>query len=275
MVAVVTDSAANLPGETARELRIGIVPMYLKLGDQVYRDGADLTPRDFYTRLAAGEEAASTSTPSPGDFLAAFEEAGQQEVVCVTIASTMSGANHEASMAAERFGGRVVVVDSKNASMGQGFVALEAARLAAQGASLDEVAARASDVADRVELLATVDTFEYLQRSGRVRKLQAYAATLLDIKPVFRFRGGEVSAVARPRTRARALARIVDEAVAAIGDRPAHLGVVHATADGDGAALSARIAERARIVDSVVVEATPVIGAHTGPGLVGAAFFCD
>jgi len=71
------------------------------------------------------------------------------------------------------------------------------------------------------------------------------------------------------------LARIVDEAVAAIGDRSAHLGVVHATADGDGAALSARIAERARIVDSVVVEATPVIGVHTGPGLVGAAFFCD
>jgi DegV family protein with EDD domain len=275
MVAVVADSAANIPEPVARELRIGLVPMYLRFGDEVYRDGADLTPADFYDRLVRDRVLASTSTPSPGDFLEAYRATGDTEVVCVTVASVMSAVHQEATLGAERFDGRVEIVDSKSASMAEGFVAMEAARLASNGASLERVAARAREIAGRTTLLATVDTFEFLRRSGRVTKLQAYAATMLDIKPVFRFHGGEVSPVARPRTRSRAVRRVVDDTLAEIAGRRAHVAVIHAAASDDAASIMDRVAAGADVVERAIVAVTPVIGAHTGPGLVGTAFYCD
>jgi DegV family protein with EDD domain len=274
-VAIVADSAANLPDDLARELGIEVVPMYLKFGDEVYRDGRDLTPADFYQRLVRDDVVASTSTPSPGDYLEAFQRTGQQEILCVTVASSMSSSHQQALLAAERFGGRIEVVDSKSAAMAEGFVVLEAARAAARSASLSEVAARATDVVRRTRLYATVDTFEFLRKSGRVTKLQAYAATVLDIKPVFGFREGEVVPISRSRTKRKALARIVENAVGEMADRPVHLAALHAAARGEAEELAERISARTNVVEKVLTEVTPVIGAHTGPGLVGVAFFCE
>ena len=275
MVAIVTDSAANLPAGLATELGIEVVPMYLKFGERVYQDGVDLAPTDFYRRLVADTENASTSTPAPADFLEAYERAGADEIVCITVASGMSAANHEATLAAERYRGQVTVVDSANASMAQGFVALEAARTARAGGSAREVAMRAGEVAQEAKLCATIDTFEFLRRSGRVRKLQAYAATMLDIKPVFRFAHGDITPVARPRTRRRALDRVLQEAVADIGERPVHLATIHADAEDDARALLEAISAQVDVVEAVLTEVTPVIGANTGPGLVGTAWFCE
>jgi DegV family protein with EDD domain len=275
MVGVVTDSAANLPGELARELGIEVVPMYLRFGEVVYRDGVDLTPADFYQRLVRDDQPASTSVPSPSDFLEAYQRAGQEEIVCVTVASSMSSSSQQAAFAAVRFSGRVEVVDSMTASMAEGFVAEEAARAAVAGESIEAVAARAREVAHRTRLLATVGTFEFLQRSGRVNKLQAYAATMLDIKPVFGFKDGEIAAVARTRTRRRAVDRILEDTVAAAGDRPLHLAVIHAAAQEEARDLLDRLADRTHVVERVIAAVTPVIGAHTGPGLLGTAFYCD
>jgi DegV family protein with EDD domain len=275
MVAVVTDSAANLPDELARELGIEVVPMYLKFGERVYRDGVDLTPADFYERLVQDDEPASTSVPSPGDYLEAYRRAGQDEIVCVTVASSMSSSSQQATFAAERFAGRVVVVDSMTASMAEGFVAEEAARAAVSGGSIEAVAMRAREVAHRTRLLATVGTFEFLRRSGRVNKLQAYAATMLDIKPVFGFKDGEIAAVARTRTRRRAVDRILEDTVAEAGDRPLHLAVIHAAAEDEAGDLLDRLADRTHVVEGLIAAVTPVIGAHTGPGLLGTTFYCD
>ena len=108
-----------------------------------------------------------------------------------------------------------------------------------------------------------------------MKKLQAYAATMLDIKPVFRMAAGEVGPVARPRTRRRAIDRVVQETLEEIGDRPVHLSAIHAAAEADARQLIVSIGERATVVESHVVAVTPVVGAHTGPGLVGTAFFCE
>lgn len=275
MVAVVADSAANLPLDVVRELRIRVVPMYLKFGDRVYRDGVDMTPADFYERLVRHDVAASTSTPSPADFLEAYRGTAEADIVCVTVSAGMSGSFQQASFAARDFGGRVEVVDSKSASMAEGFCAIEAARCAAKGGSLEAAAWTARRLAERTTLVATVDTFEYLRRSGRVKKLQAYAATMLDINPVFRYQGGDVSAVGRPRTRGRAVARVVEETLRAIGNRPAHVAALHAAAASDAEAILERISTAVNVIEGRVVEATPVIGAHTGPGLVGVAFHTD
>jgi fatty acid kinase fatty acid binding subunit len=275
MVGVVTDSAANLPDDLVRDLSIEVVPLYLKFGESTYRDGIDLTPSHFYQRLVEGREHASTASPSQGDFLAAYEHTGQSDIVCITVNSTMSSSHQQSTLAAEGFPGRVAFVDSKSASMGEGFVVLEAARMAAIGKALEEVEARANEVAGRTRLFAMVETFEFLRKSGRVTKLQAYAATMLDIKPVFGFKEGEVIPVARSRTRRRALARIIDETLQEAGDRPVHLAVIHAAAEDDARGIQKAIAEQASVVESFVVPVTPVIGAHTGPGLVGTAFYTE
>jgi DegV family protein with EDD domain len=275
VVGVVTDSAANLPEDLADELGIRVVPLHLHLGGSDFRDGVDITPRDFYERLVQGGEAASTAAPSPGEFLEAFEGTGQAAVVCVTVNASMSSSHQQAAVAAERFSGRVALVDSKSASLGEGFVALEAARLAASGAESAEVEARANEIADRTRLFAMVESFEFLRRSGRVNKLQAYAATMLDIKPVFGFRQGEVIPVARSRTRRRAVVRIIEETLREVGDRPLHLGVIHAAAEDDAREIEKLIADQANVVESFVVAVTPVIGAHVGPGLVGTASYAD
>jgi DegV family protein with EDD domain len=140
---------------------------------------------------------------------------------------------------------------------------------------VDEVVARARSVAGRARLCAAIDTFEFLRRSGRVTKLQAYAATRLDIKPVFRFQHGEAGPVARPRTRSRALARVVEEALAEIGGRPVHLAGIHAGAEAEARDMMARVAAQTEVVEEYVTEFTPVMGAHTGPGVVGLAFYCE
>jgi fatty acid kinase fatty acid binding subunit len=277
LVSVVTDSAANLPADLAAELGIRVVPLHLTMGDQVFRDGVDIVMSQFYEQLQAGAEVATTSAPSPGDFLEEFRGIPESEdVVCVTVASAVS-ATHQAARgaASELPRRRIHVVDSTNASMAEGFVALEAARLARAGASAEDVVGRAQDVATRSRILATIDTFEFLRRSGRVRRAQAYAATMLNIKPVFRFLDGDAEGVARPRTRSRALERIVKDTVSEADGRPLHLAAFHALAEGDAKELVRRVEAEAHVEESYVVEATPVIGAHTGPGLVGTAFFWD
>ena len=276
MISVVTDSAANLPADLAGELGIVVVPLHLAIGERAFRDGVDIGIAEFYEQLQGGPEAASTAAPSPGDFLEAFRSVpGDHDIVCVTVAAAVSATYQSASAAAAELPGRVEVVDSTNASMGEGFVVMEAARAAREGAARDEVVTKARLVASRTRIFATIDTFEFLKRSGRVRRAAAYAATMLNIKPVFRFSDGDADGIARPRTRGRALERIIQEVLGEAADRPVHVAAFHALAEADAKEVVRRIEAEADVVESYVVEATPVMGAHTGPGLVGVAFYCD
>ena len=276
MISVVTDSAANLPADLAGELGIVVVPLHLAIGERAFRDGVNIGIAEFYEQLQGGPEAASTAAPSPGDFLEAFRSVpGDHDIVCVTVAAAVSATYQSASAAAAELPGRVEVVDSTNASMGEGFVVMEAARAAREGAARDEVVTKARRVASRTRIFATIDTFEFLKRSGRVRRAAAYAATMLNIKPVFRFSDGDADGIARPRTRGRALERIIQEVLGEAADRPVHVAAFHALAEADAKEVVRRIEAEADVVESYVVEATPVMGAHTGPGLVGVAFYCD
>jgi DegV family protein with EDD domain len=272
-VAVVTDSAASLPPGMADELGITVVPIYLRFGEHAIPD--DYGAEGFYEVLRQTQEPVATATPSPGDFLEAFERTGADGIVCVTLASSVSGVHQAASIGAADARAEVEVVDSGGASMAQGFVAMEAARAVRAGGDLSEAAARAREVAGRVTLVAAIETFEYLRRSGRVNRLTSYAGTMLNIKPVFRMRSGEIEALGRPRTRRRALDRLAGEARTDIGNRSAHLAAVHAEAEADARALLEAVAGDVEVVESHVSAFTPAMGAHTGPGVVGLAWFCD
>ncbi|MCA1844631.1 MAG: DegV family protein [Actinomycetota bacterium] len=276
MVHVVTDSAANLPADLAAELGVLVVPLHLTIGERVFRDGVDIGMQEFYEQLKQGEDVATTSAPSPGDFLEVFRGVPEgEDIVCVTVAAAVSATNLAARTAASQLDRPIEIVDSTNASMAEGFVAIEAARSARAGAPTEEVVHRAERVAARSRILATIDTFEFLRRSGRVRRAQAYAATMLNIKPVFEFKDGDAEGVARPRTRGRALERIVADTVKEAAGTGLHLAAFHALAEADAKELVRRVEAEVEVVESYVVEATPVVGAHTGPGLVGTAFFCD
>jgi DegV family protein with EDD domain len=275
-IAVVTDSASNLPRELAEANGIRLVPMILKFGDRALRDGIDMPPGEFYKVLVEEKVNVSTSGPSQGDFEAEFEAAlsGADGVVCVNVASFVSATYGSAVAAAKRFDGRVRVVDSQSASLGEGFVALEAARAGADGADLDAAVARAEQVVANVCFAATINTFEYLRRSGRVNAVFAYAGTALNIKPVFAFRGGKIEQLGRPRTRARAIDRLVDEVRDASAARgPLHLGVAHADCKDEAEQLLARLKAEIPNVESFISPFTPLMGSHTGPGVLGVGFF--
>jgi DegV family protein with EDD domain len=249
--------------------------MILKFGERALLDGIDIPPGQFYKALVEENVPVSTSGPSAGDFRAAFEKAltGADGVVCVNVASFVSATYGTAVAAAKDFGDRVRVIDSRSASLGEGFIALEAARARTDGADLDAVVARAEAVADRMTFVATINTFEFLRRSGRVNALLAYAGTALNIKPVFAFRNGKIEQLGRPRTRARAIDRLVEEVRAASTQGPLHLGVAHADCEEEANELLERLKAEVPHVETLISPFTPLMGAHTGPGVLGIAFF--
>jgi len=270
---IVTDSAANIPAEIVAEHDIHVVPMYLKFGESVYQDGVDLPRGEFYAKLEREEVPVSTAAPSAGDYREAFERAltGAAGVVCITVASFVSVSYEAARLAANDLSGRVRLVDSKSASMGEGWAVVEAARLAGTGASLERCAARAEEIAAKTQLCATINTFEFLRRSGRVHALLAYAGTALNIKPVFALRGGRIEQLGRPRSRARAIERLVEETRPLAERGPVHCAVAHASAAEEAEALLARLRAELDCAEALVTEFTPLMGAHTGPGVLGIA----
>jgi DegV family protein with EDD domain len=274
-VAVVTDSAANLPRDVVDLHGILVVPMILKFGERALLDGIDLPTGDFYKALVEERVPVSTSGPSEGDFREAFDRAlsSADAVVCVTVASFVSATFSTAVSAAKDFGDRVKIVDSKSASMGEGMVSLGAGVVAEEGRSADEVVAHAEDLVRRTTFVATINTFEFLRRSGRVNVMLAYAGTALNIKPVFAFRGGKIEQLGRPRTRSRAIDRLVDEVRTASEQGPLHLGIAHADCTDEAEALRVRLeAEIPHVGETIVNPFTPLMGAHTGPGVLGVAF---
>jgi len=273
---VVTCSSACVPTTFAQEYEMVIVPLTLIIGDRIYRDGVDITGSDFYAALKQNYNSVSTSAPSVGDYLRAFSGMKDrfEKVVCVTLAKGISLCNAAATRAGELSREiEVEVFDSETAATGQALVAMEAARLAREGLELKEVLEGAKEVAQKVKVLGALDTLNYLKMSGRVNSLSAITAEMLNIKPVFVFERGEAKLLAKTISKRRALERIAQEA----RDRfeksgPIRLAVFHAMAYEEAEMLEKIIKENAECIDSFIAEFTPVMGKHTGPGLVGASF---
>jgi DegV family protein with EDD domain len=275
-VAIVTDSTATLPKDLVEELDIRVVPVVLVLGGQTYRDGVDITPEEVYRRLRSGEAIPTSAPPSVGDFLRAYATAGQQAsaIVSIHMSPKLSSTHTVATAAGELLDdARVRVVDCQTAAIGQGFVVLEAARAAAAGATLHEVQRRIEEVAPKVSLLFTLDSLEYLRRGGRIGGAAALAGTLLQIKPVLYLSEGRVEVFSKPRTKHRAVALILQQMEKQVGGRPIRAAVLHADALQEAEELRQFVAHRFDCVELLISEFTPVMGAHTGPGLLGVAFY--
>ncbi len=281
-VAVVTDSMACIPAELVKAYDIHIIPVYVVFGQKVFRDGVDLTPTQFYRMLRTTEVMPSTATFSVGECLKLYTELSRdaEAIVAVFISREFSATVETALEAKKLFteGGERIpirVIDSRTAAMAQGFVALAAARAAAEGRSLAEVVKRAEDVIRRVNLMAVVDTFEYLQRSGRVPAIAAIMGSMLQIKPIISVEDGRAEVLDRPRTRAKAVRRILEIMERRVGSNPAHVAVLHGDALEEAERLRDEVASRFDCVELFITELSPVLGAHAGPGVLGLAYYSE
>lgn len=274
-VAVVTDSTAYLPAERTPAREVTVVPLYVRVRGIERREGVDVSPAEVAAALAERRPGVSTSRPAPADFAAVYQrliESGADGVVSVHLARPLSGTYDAATLAATEFGERVSVVDSGSTGMGLGFAVLAAADAAALGADLDQVRDAALTTAGRTTTLFYVDTLEFLRRGGRIGATSAMVGTALSVKPILLLSGGAIAVRDRVRTAGRALARLLDLAVAAAEESDVDIAVHHAAVpERAGSVLSAlvdRLGERVR--DRYLVEVGPVVTAHVGPGSVGA-----
>lgn len=277
--AIVSDSSVSLPADITRGLPLFLAPLEVRIDGRVYADGVDIAPAEFYARLKSSADLPTTAAPSPGAFLDAIRRAGEaaDEVVCMTISSELSAA-HSAAAEAVRLAEtqlphlNVTLVDSRSAGAAQGLIALDAARSAVSGASMSDVLARMERRIGDTHFIGYLDTLYYLWRGGRVPRLFMWMGSVLNLKPVLQLSAGRIGLLERPRTEAKALARLTAIAAERIAGRPTRAAVMHAMEPEKGAMLAGQLQARLRIEELFITEFTPAIGAHTGPGLVGCAF---
>ncbi|GBD10807.1 DegV domain-containing protein [bacterium HR23] len=281
-VAIVADSTISLPREVLERWGILATPLELTINGRVYRDGVDITAEALYRMMPSLAEPPKTSAPRPGAFLEAFRLAGQRasSVLCLTLASRLSATYYTALAAVDLARDalphlRIQVLDTQTAGGGEALVVLAAAEKAHCGAPLEEVSAHARRVIEQVHFLGVLETLYYLWKGGRVPKVALWATDLLSIKPILDIRHGEVHLLERPRTKARALERILAIMEERVGSGPLRVIVMHANAPQEAEGLRQRILERFTCTQLLVTLFTPVIGAHTGPGLLGVAFYRD
>ena len=273
-VAVVTDSTAYLPPGLVAEGRIQVVPLEVRLGDRVGREGVDIDAAAVSTALADRHVTVQTSRPAPADFARTYRAAlaaGAAEVVSVHLSRELSGTWDAARLAAQEVGpGRVRVVDSRATAMGLGFAVLAAADASDRGADGAAVEAAAADVAARCRVFFCVDTLDRLRRGGRIGAAAALVGGALAVKPLLHVAQGRIVPLEKVRTTGRAAQRMLDLAVRAAGEGPVDVAVHHLGAAARAEELAARLHERLpRVVRLLVSEVGAVIGAHTGTGLLG------
>jgi DegV family protein with EDD domain len=273
-VAVVTDSTAYLPSGVAEERGIRVVPLEVRLGQRVGREGSDIDTAELSAALADRHLDVQTSRPAPADFADCYSgalAAGADGVVSVHLSRELSGTWDAARLAAEQVcRRRIRIVDSRAAAMGLGFAVLAAADAADAGGDIGVVEEAATDVADRCRVFFSVDTLDRLRRGGRIGPAAALVGTALAVKPLLHVTQGRIVPLEKVRTTARAVQRLVELAVRAAGDGPVDLAVHHlgaaARAEEVAALLRERLPQATRLL---VSEVGAVIGAHVGLGLLG------
>ena len=272
-VKVVTDSTADLPPAMAKELGITVVPLNVHFGTEVYRDGVEILPDEFYKRLVTSPRLPTTSQPTVGDFLQSYQELSQttNEIVSIHISAKLSGTLNSANQAREQHQGdsRIEIVDSQTGSLGLGLVAMAANQAAQRGARIDEVVKEAQLAIPRVQFFGLLDTLEYLEKGGRIGKAQAFVGSLLRIKPILTCRDGEVHPLEKARTRTKGIDRLcelVQEHMPLV-----ELGVVYSTTPDEALALAQRLQPSLPNGEVFLSQLGPVVGTYLGPGTLGIA----
>jgi DegV family protein with EDD domain len=277
--AIVLDSTSDYPDAPARFPNMRVVPLYVRFGDETFRDYVELGPAEFYEKLRASPVTPATAQPTPQDFVTAYEElAAYERIYSLHVSAKVSGTFQSAELAAQEIGGdKVRVVDSKTASLAIAVLAHAVQRRLARGTTDEEIAELVDRFHASSTVLFAVGTLEYLQRGGRIGKAQAIAGSLLNLLPVLAIVDGEVVAAARVRGRQKAIAEFERRFTEATTDGPGlRVAIAHANAEewvGTLSELVWRVRPKAEIEFTSTLGA--VVGTHAGPGTVGFIWFQD
>jgi len=276
-VKIVTDSVADIPAEIVAELGISVIPVLVRFGEETFRDGIDITTDQFYEKLVNTKVMPTTAVPSLDLFARTYARLAEEtdEILVIMLSSKLSGLHNAALQSADLVERdcRIEVVDSGHAVMAQGFVVIKAARAAQDGASLDEILEIVYSNLPRVEIRAAFDTLEYLKRGGRIGKAAALMGSMLRVNPLVKLRDGVVEPAGRARSRAKAMDMLYN--FAAGYSNIEEMAV-------EGAACSEDVDNLVKRLGAIFPEeriyrsrTTPVIGTHTGPGLILVAIMGD
>lgn len=278
--AIVLDSTADFPDAPERFPNFRVVPLYVRFGDESFRDYVEIDPTTFYERLQASAELPTTSQPTPGDFLAVYEELAPhyEHILSLQLSSTLSGTFQSAQTAAEMLGGgKVRVIDTRTVSASLALMAVGVQQRLEAGTTDEEVDAFVARYQREHRLLFTVNTLEYLARGGRIGKAAAFAGNLLNVKPILTLRDGEVIPLKRVRGNQKAFEEFRTLFESTSTDSPSlKIGIAHAAAPERLAALR-ELVERVRPQAEIQIatQLGAVIGTHAGPGTIGFFWFED
>jgi DegV family protein with EDD domain len=277
-IKIVTDSTAYLPEDTIREHDIRVVPLYVHFGNEEFREGVELSIAEFYARLREAPELPSTSQPSAGEFHEVLKELVDQghQVLVMTISSKLSGTWNSAMAATEMLPeADIAVFDSLSTSVGL-FLMLEVAAEAIQnGASLPQVVEELEAIRDKMHVLFVVDTLEYLAKGGRIGNAKAFLGTLLKVKPILTLQDGVLEPLEQVRSKRKAVMRLMELVEERLDSQApqARIAVTHALVPDEAETLSQDLVARLGCAEPKLSEVGPVIGTHTGPGVVAVAAY--
>ena len=276
-VKIVTDSSVDLPAQLVEELGITVVPLYVRFGNEVYRDQIDISADEFYQRLQHDPVHPSTTQPTPQDFANAYEKVAPKAdgIVSVHISAKLSGTCNSALQGKkmrEEVGPicPIEVIDSQTLTMGLGIICIAAAKAANAGGSVEEVVDEVKKMIPRVHLLFTLDTLKYLALGGRIGKAKALLGSVLNVKPILAIKDGEVVPAGQVRSRSKGIDRLVDfvQSAASIQD----LAIIYNTTPDEAQTLAERVAPIFAKEKITIARLGPLLGVHAGPGALAIAF---
>ena len=278
MLKIVTDSTAYLPEDYVRKHDIRVVPLYVHFGNEAFKDGVDLSHDEFYARLAEARDLPTSSQPSAGEFHAVFEDLANKghDIIVLTISSKLSG-TWDSAMAAKQMlpEANIEVVDTLTTSVGLHLLVQAAIEAAAGGATLQEAAELVEDLKGKIYLWFVVDTLEYLAKGGRIGNARAFMGTLLKVKPILTLQDGAIEPCEQVRSTAKARARMVELVVEAMGERgcDATISIASALVPEDAQKLGNQLVQKLECAEPLQGNIGPVLGVHTGPGVIGVAAY--
>jgi DegV family protein with EDD domain len=280
-VAVLTDSCASIPETILTQLNIRTVAYYIHRGQEVLYDLVTIQRQEFLEWLATAKTLPTTASPGPGDYFTAYQDIaskGSDEIVSIHMTSKGSGAYQAAtvaqSMAQEKMPEvRIEVIDTRNVSLCQGWMAIEAARAAIAGAGVDEILSKVRDMMQVARMIQTADTLKYLYMGGRIGMAQRMVGSLLNIKPLIGMEDGIIVPLGTARSRHQAYLAMVDLVEEAVGKGKIKIAYVHAGAMEEVEKIKQLVDQRLDVVESIFAELSPALAVHTGPGTVGVCYY--
>lgn len=274
-VKIITDSTAEISPELAASLGITVLPLTIQLGTKTYREGIDLTPKEFFSKISRTPMTPELRAPPVAQFEETFDELMKEtdEIIAILNSSKLSRTHHNAQRAASPLMGRakIRIIDSQLISTGLGMVVAQAARAAQEGAEVEQVVRLARGLIPRTYIAAFADTLDYLERSGRIRKAQSILGTMLNIKPLLILEEGDIVVLEKVRTRAKAVEKLVEFIIEFTHIEK--MDVLHSTTPEDVALLIEQVNLQLPNLDMKVELYGPSLGAFLGPGALGVVVY--